>query len=81
MPSSAKMPFTAFRISAWGVGEAATFRVTVSAGLEAAAEPDAEAEPAEPETAGAEVPQAAREAVRPKASARASNFFFMVFLQ
>ena len=72
MPCSARMGTHCSRITAWGVGEAATVRVTVSAA----------SSPAVSAVSSAAVssvlpPQAARDRHRVRPSSRASSFFFM----
>ena len=74
MPCSARMGLHWFRISAWGVMLAPTFRVTVSP---VEAEPEVE----EPEAAGVLLlPQpASRLRARTELRARARNFFIVFF--
>ena len=72
----------ASRITAWGVGEAATVRVTVSA----VSPPSSAVTPSSPAVSSAapssEPPQAARDRHRVRPSSRASSFFFIIlFLQ
>ena len=77
------MSFAAFRISAWGVGEAATFRVVpasslVSAVDSAAAEEAAVlSEEAATESVEAEEPQAASDRAREAASVAEISFFMV----
>ena len=84
MPCSARMSLAAFRISAWGVGEAATFRV-VPARSEVASSEAASLVEAASLSAGAvlsaaeedaEEPQAAR--LRARVPARATEISFFI---
>ena len=88
MPCSARISLATFRISAWGVGEAATFRVVPASSLVSAVDSaaseeaavlsvEAASEDAAAESVEAEEPQAASDRAREAASVAEISFFMV----